>query len=321
MDTLNVAVENLLNKFVHFLLLFFQIHGFFATLSGFGNFSAVSLISIFRCISIVGLHKITIKRRHVFMMIAVGWMCALVMVISPFTGSAPNSVYVHGTHHCSPSLKGSCLYYNVAVALVYCITIPILIVCYGLITLTIKRNADRLGKYTKRGQRPAPPIRSSDDSEITYQEETGVSYRDAFNKDSVVKNPVCNHQLVDQVSTISERIDGEHPVTQRSFKGTVDETSKRRQSRRKLSQYRRYDKRVALAGALLVSTTTVCWTPYFLVHSCSWKVTPSHGLEIFTMWLVYLNSALDPIIYTMLNKKIRNAVFQQFRCICIFLRK
>ncbi|KAJ8040045.1 5-hydroxytryptamine receptor 1 [Holothuria leucospilota] len=298
-----------------------RIHGIFAILACFGNFSAVVLISIFRCISIVGLHKITIKRRHVFMMIAAGWLCASAMVIPPFTGSASTSVYTHGTHHCSPSWGDSCLYYTSGVALVYCITIPTLVVSYGLITLTIKRNADRLGKYIKRGQQPAPPKGQFNDPEITYQEETEDFDGNVFDKDSGVSNPVFKLHPLDQVSTISERLDSNHQETQCSFKEIVDDTYKRRPSQRRLPQYRRYDKRVALSGALLVLTTTICWTPYFIVHSCSVEKTPSHGLEVFTMWLAYLNAALDPIIYTMLNEKIRNAVFQQFRSICIFLRK
>ncbi|KAJ8039753.1 Tyramine receptor 1 [Holothuria leucospilota] len=259
------------------------------------------------------------KLHHVFLMIAGGWFCALAMVIPPLTGSASTSVYTHGTHHCSPSWKDSCLYYNIGVALVYCITIPTLVICYGLITLTIKRSADRLADYAKRGQRdvqftvlPTTDNTQNDPRIEKNQVEASSHQEDTFQEDSFVLNSCSNAQSFDQISSISDRLDVNSQLKQLPVTEKGDGIVKEKPAHSKLPHYRRYDKKVALSGAMLVLTTTVCWTPYFIVHTCNVEKTPSHGLEVFTMWLAYFNAALDPVIYTMLNKKIHKAVMEPF---------
>lgn len=67
-----------------------------------------------------------------------------------------------------------------------------------------------------------------------------------------------------------------------------------------------------ISGMLLVLTTLIGWLPYFIVHSCNLDQAPSHALEVFTMWLAYLNALMDPIVYTVLNKKIRSVIGEQF---------
>lgn len=248
------------------------------------------------------------------MMIAGGWFCALVMVIPPLTGSASTSVYTHGTHHCSPSWKDSCLYYNIGVALVYCITIPTLIICYGLITLTIKRSADRLADYGKRGQRDKD-LSATDSTQNDSRIKTNQVDASSHQEDSFVLNPCSSAQSSDQISSISDRLDVNPEMKQLPVNEKGNGIVRGKPPPSKLPHYRPYDKKVPLSGAMLVLTTTVCWTPYFIVHTCNVEKTPSHGLEVFTMWLAYLNAALDPIIYTMLNKKIHKAVMEPFHYI------
>lgn len=70
---------------------------------------------------------------------------------------------------------------------------------------------------------------------------------------------------------------------------------------------------LSFAGMVLILTSTICWTPYFIVHSCRLAIHPSHAYNVFAMWLAYTNAALDPMIYTVLNNKIRAAVWTQIR--------
>ncbi|KAJ8039752.1 Blue-sensitive opsin [Holothuria leucospilota] len=293
-----------------------RIHGIFASLSTFGNFSAVVLIAVFRCIIIVGGQKITMKKQHVMIMLAVGWSCALAMVLPPLIGKDSKSVYTHGTHHCSPSWKSSCGYYSVGIALTYCITIPTMLICYGLIVLTIKRSADHIAEFKRKEHMDVQLTgisqmeNNQNDCRIKYNQEEMSSHQDTFQEDSFSLNPCSNAQSSDQISTV----DVNPQLRQHPLKSNGGGRVKRKPSRLKLPHYQRYDKKVALSGIALILTTTVCWTPYFIVHACKAQKA-SHGLEVFTMWLAYLNAALDPIVYTLLNRKIHKAVVQQFRFI------
>ncbi|XP_064169198.1 D(4) dopamine receptor-like [Anguilla rostrata] len=65
---------------------------------------------------------------------------------------------------------------------------------------------------------------------------------------------------------------------------------------------------------VVVGAFLFCWTPFFVVHTMralcrSCNITP-HQMSIVT-WLGYVNSALNPIIYTVFNTEFRG-FFQKF---------
>ncbi|KAK6472826.1 D(4) dopamine receptor-like [Huso huso] len=69
---------------------------------------------------------------------------------------------------------------------------------------------------------------------------------------------------------------------------------------------------------VVVGVFLFCWTPFFVVHitralceSCD--ISPE--LMSIVTWLGYVNSALNPIIYTVFNTEFRN-FFRKFLCSC-----
>nr|XP_054751833.1 uncharacterized protein LOC129257515 [Lytechinus pictus] len=69
------------------------------------------------------------------------------------------------------------------------------------------------------------------------------------------------------------------------------------------------DKQVALMGGLLVLTAVICWTPYFVIHSCFFPMNIApHWTSILTTWLAYLNAMFNPLIYSFTNRRIRAMV-------------
>ncbi|XP_061132811.1 dopamine receptor D4b [Syngnathus typhle] len=70
---------------------------------------------------------------------------------------------------------------------------------------------------------------------------------------------------------------------------------------------------------VVVGCFLFCWTPFFVVHItravCLWcEISP--GLISTVTWLGYVNSALNPIIYTIFNTEFKNFFKKCFRKCC-----
>lgn len=70
------------------------------------------------------------------------------------------------------------------------------------------------------------------------------------------------------------------------------------------------ERRAARTLGIIMGVFVVCWLPFFLMYvivpfcpSCC----PSRRLINFITWLGYLNSALNPVIYTIFNMDFRRA--------------
>ncbi|KIH67793.1 hypothetical protein ANCDUO_01874 [Ancylostoma duodenale] len=67
------------------------------------------------------------------------------------------------------------------------------------------------------------------------------------------------------------------------------------------------------------STFVACWTPFFLVslYRPICRCTIPRALETITAWLGYLNSALNPIIYTVFSQDFRGAFKKIIKRLCL----
>ena len=71
------------------------------------------------------------------------------------------------------------------------------------------------------------------------------------------------------------------------------------------------ERRAARTLAIIMVTFVICWIPFFLMYlilpfckSCS---HPGVGVEVLFVWLGYMNSTLNPVIYTVFNMEFRRA--------------
>ncbi|XP_008589661.1 PREDICTED: D(2) dopamine receptor isoform X2 [Galeopterus variegatus] len=91
-------------------------------------------------------------------------------------------------------------------------------------------------------------------------------------------------------------------------------TSLKTVSRRKLSQQK--EKKATQMLAIVLGVFIICWLPFFITHilniHCDCNIPPVL-YSAFT-WLGYVNSAVNPIIYTTFNIEFRKAFLKILHC-------
>ncbi|KAJ7304926.1 hypothetical protein JRQ81_010601 [Phrynocephalus forsythii] len=91
-------------------------------------------------------------------------------------------------------------------------------------------------------------------------------------------------------------------------------TSLKTMSRRKFSQQK--EKKATQMLAIVLGVFIICWLPFFITHilnmHCNCNI-PQSMYNAFT-WLGYVNSAINPIIYTTFNIEFRKAFMKILHC-------
>ncbi|KAG6456577.1 hypothetical protein O3G_MSEX009817 [Manduca sexta] len=93
------------------------------------------------------------------------------------------------------------------------------------------------------------------------------------------------------------------PALPKQHKPRDPEREKKRLARKK-------EKRATLILGLIMGSFIACWLPFFFLYilkaACRRCVIPSSAFAI-AFWLGYMNSVLNPVIYTIFNKDFRRA--------------
>lgn len=102
-----------------------------------------------------------------------------------------------------------------------------------------------------------------------------------------------------QKSSPSEKVVVEH-VVPRVQKPRDPEREKRRIARKK-------EKRATLILGLIMGSFIACWLPFFFMYILRLALYIPPIAFSTAFWLGYMNSALNPVIYTIFNKDFRRA--------------
>uniref|UniRef100_A0A3P9QFT7 Dopamine receptor D2a n=1 Tax=Poecilia reticulata TaxID=8081 RepID=A0A3P9QFT7_POERE len=93
------------------------------------------------------------------------------------------------------------------------------------------------------------------------------------------------------------------------------QSSVKNMSKRKISQQK--EKKATQMLAIVLGVFIICWLPFFITHilntHCTKCKVPAEMYNAFT-WLGYVNSAVNPIIYTTFNIEFRKAFIKILHC-------
>ncbi|XP_062862746.1 5-hydroxytryptamine receptor 1F [Trichomycterus rosablanca] len=77
------------------------------------------------------------------------------------------------------------------------------------------------------------------------------------------------------------------------------------------------ERKAAMTLGLIIGAFVICWLPFFIheviANTCS-NFTPSNEIATFLTWLGYLNSLINPLIYTIFNEDFKKAFKKVIKC-------
>lgn len=295
--------------------------------------------------------KRTIKR--VLIMIAISWVLSGVISIPPLFGwgdSGSDNLYDFGTKSCTLSSDKGFVLYSACGS--FYIPLFVMSFVYCKIYLATKR---RLQQRTKAAQKTKMAMmnsanykssskrksrNSSDSTNDGHEDSTNSGENKANSSENILhrngtqdsKTELNGNLLNTDVIEPDLKSEISYAVSRsKDIPGKNELHNKSRCIRQRSSIHNFFEekqrislskeRRAARTLAIIMVTFVMCWIPFFLMYLilpfCDTCSHPGIAVEVFFVWLGYVNSTLNPIIYTVFNMEFRKAFNDIIaRCCC-----
>ncbi|EPB67119.1 hypothetical protein ANCCEY_13787, partial [Ancylostoma ceylanicum] len=176
-----------------------------------------------------------------------------------------------------------------------------------------EKSAPLILKKNKKIQIPSPPtlVTHVERSEECRNKKS-LAVESSTSTQSEEDRTTVNHGFSEQETKLDDIIQQGNGKPMRPMIG-------RKKRRSKETAETKRERKAWRTLAIITGTFVACWTPFFLVslYRPICRCTIPRALETITAWLGYLNSALNPIIYTVFSQDFRAAFKKIIKRLCL----